>query len=336
MSGCDNCCSGRPDTDGKFKNLVVCEKFSNKNLSAQTANIQQLTVGDLTVLRSETLPPVTNITTTGCGFQVPTDFPTIQEAVDAVAAAQAAGIFATTVNICGGIYTENIVLPSPMALMGDGLVIVNGSITISSPGKVQNMNFEPSSGPGIIITGGRPNFINVSVEVGDTNAIRITGITGTLKAVNCELQNDSSTFATVDCSEAGVDFMNSNIENDTNGGLAFLFSSTIGTDSASFFSCQIRGTVQCIAANMSRVIRLDNCTMDERGLLAAHYAIIAGDGVIPGRVEVYNTRITSIGVGPNFAHLDPITSSMSYGPISLTANSGIGGPGTPTAVVVLP
>jgi hypothetical protein len=83
--------------------MVVCDKLINKNLTVQQATIRNLTVNNLTVLDSEVIP-VDPLTAGFCQFDVPAVFPTIQEAINA---AEASGALTATVNVCGGVYTED-------------------------------------------------------------------------------------------------------------------------------------------------------------------------------------------------------------------------------------
>lgn len=286
---CDNCCSGRPPKDGKFNNLVVCDKLSNKNLSAQVANIQQLTVGNLTVIGSDT-------GISGCQFEVPADFPTIAAAI---AAAEASGVTVPTVNVCGGIYQENLTINIPMGLIGSGIVLLLGSLTINNPSGIQNFRIQPPTGPGIIFnTGGRPSMENVKVEVGDANALRFVGADSSLNAAACGFQNNSTTTPTV-IGIGGFDFRACSILNESDSGPAISMSGD--GESRALIGCTMQGSVQNVSILV--VLNIDSCFIRNSGTGGT---LIAGTIASPGTLHVFNSR-TDASVDPLFLAVNALS-----------------------------
>jgi hypothetical protein len=344
MSNCNNCCGDRPAKDAKYNNLVVCGKLANKDLSAQRANIANLTVGDLTILGDT----VVNNFTFGCGFDVPSDYPTIQEAVDA---ALASGEIVVGINICAGTYVEDVTiafavpnmalalnflggalvlgnllvtgsLSTPIVIGSAGSVSWTGSMIFDGvPGHIRNLTLNARSSPGIALVGGaRPNFSGVRVRGDDLVILSVDSGTDT-NIDTSNFNNNSTTLPTVLNNGGEISMRACQISNGVPDSLAYLLSSDSGGGGSvdELVGCEVSGTIVSLGGATtfpsSGGIRIVGSLVGATG--SVRYAVEAGDlsgGV--GAIEIYNSHVTSVQANVRWAAVINLTSRLRYSQIS--------------------
>jgi hypothetical protein len=135
------------------------EQFSY--IEAKRADCQRLVVDTLVA---------NNVSVSGCGFEVPSGYPTIQAAVDA---AEAMG-GSQSVRICNGLYGENVVINGPISLIGTGPnTILGGSLTIT--GDISSLGITIGSTVlNMTIVGSGTNHAILLDQIGAPNITRYT------------------------------------------------------------------------------------------------------------------------------------------------------------------
>lgn len=98
------------------------EQFSY--IEAKQADVQNIVTDSITVAGG-------GLSVSGCGFEVPAGYTTIQAAVDAAQAEATSSGQPQSVRICNGTFVENVVITGPISLIGQGInTVIIGSVDI--------------------------------------------------------------------------------------------------------------------------------------------------------------------------------------------------------------
>jgi hypothetical protein len=280
-----------------------------------------LTVNNLTVLDQEIIP-VDPLTAGFCQFDVPAVFPTIQEAINA---AEASGGLTATVNVCGGVYTEDLTTTGAVAIAIQtfGLVLLTGNVLFSGPapgvlssagtlrltgtvtfdgtggGQLQNVGIEGPGGtvPLRMINGASPSLVNVGVDGVDVQALFVDS-TSRIRVHGGDFSTRSVTLPAIEL-EAGadVDITGAEITNNTLDGPALLWAPLVappGPQTNTFIGCTFTGPIVNEAPGNTLIVSSCIVRPESSGPPTAHL-IRAGNvaGTSDGNIEIYNSHIAS-------------------------------------------